>query len=522
MNERLTIQDLIDLLAAKQGISKKDAEVFVKEFFLLIEQALEKDKNVKIKGLGTFKLIDVDSRESVNINTGERFQIKGHTKVSFSPDTSLRDTINKPFAHFETVVLNAGTVLEDTPVEMEGEEEDAVLDDVAAEDMATEEVATEDVAADNPAVDIAVAEHIASADITTADVTTETVATETVSTEDITTECSVNENVISQDATVETAVSIADSPEEDTAKQEGPVEPEVSAESEGGAESDAPAAAVSIESVTPVESEGGAESDAPAQREHAARMEEAHVTDSQDVVLNAVEEEKAASAFNAELKEDNNPAPKEKSVLSYLIAAIVVVLLLCGGILVSLYYPDFLLSQSTEDENNTLLAAEQEVQPEIMYADSVGQKDSVQAAVKEVLPDTVVNKKTRSAEVAMPISKKKQREEVSAEKVNKSTPKTAPSTMSKAAPSTTAKTTLPTTPKATSPTTYSDDVNYKIVGTKTNHTVKAGETLTRISLRYYGTKAMWPYIVKHNKGVIKNPDNVPYGTKIKIPELAKE
>lgn len=453
MNERLTIQDLIDLLAAKQGISKKDAEVFVKEFFLLIEQALEKDKNVKIKGLGTFKLIDVDSRESVNINTGERFQIKGHTKVSFSPDTSLRDTINKPFAHFETVVLNAGTVLEDTPVEMEGEEEDAVLDDVAA---------------DNPAVDIAVAEHIASADITTADVTTETVATETVSTEDITTECSVNENVLSQDATVETAVSIADSPE----------------------------------------------SDAPAQREHAARMEEAHVADSQDVVLNAVEEEKAASAFNAELKEDKNPAPKEKSVLSYLIGAIVVVLLLCGGVLVSLYYPDFLLSQSTEDESNTLLAAEQEVQPEIMYADSVGQKDSVQAAVKEVLPDTVVNKKTRSAEVAMPVSKKKQREEVSAEKVNKSTPKTAPST--------TAKTASPTTPKATSPTTYSDDVNYKIVGTKTNHTVKAGETLTRISLRYYGTKAMWPYIVKHNKGVIKNPDNVPYGTKIKIPELAKE
>ena len=499
MNERLTIQDLIDLLAAKQGISKKDAEVFVKEFFLLIEQALEKDKNVKIKGLGTFKLIDVDSRESVNINTGERFQIKGHTKVSFSPDTSLRDTINKPFAHFETVVLNAGTVLEDTPVEMEGEEEDAVLDDVAADDMATEEVVADDVAADNPAVDIAVAEHIASADITTADVTTETAATETVSTEDITTECSVNENVLSQDATVETAVSIADSPEEDTAKQEGPVESEVSAESEGVAESDA-----------------------PAQREHTARMEEAHVTDSQDVVLNAVEEEKAASAFNAELKEDNNPAPKEKSVLSYLIGAIVVVLLLCGGILVSLYYPDFLLSQSTEDENNTLLAAEQEVQPEIMYADSVGQKDSVQAAVKEVLPDTVVNKKTRSAEVAVPVSKKKQKEEVSAEKVNKSTPKTAPSTMSKAAPSTTAKTTSPTTPKATSPTTYSDDVNYKIVGTKTNHTVKAGETLTRISLRYYGTKAMWPYIVKHNKGVIKNPDNVPYGTKIKIPELAKE
>ena len=124
MNERLTIQDLIDLLAAKHSMTKKDAEAFVKEFFLLIEQALENE----IKGLGTFKLVDVDSRESVNVNTGERFQIKGHTKVSFTPDTNLRDTINKPFAHFETVVLNEGTVLEDTPMEESDEEEGAVSD----------------------------------------------------------------------------------------------------------------------------------------------------------------------------------------------------------------------------------------------------------------------------------------------------------------------------------------------------------------------------------------------------------
>lgn len=89
----------------------------------MIEQALESENTVKIKGLGTFKLIDVDSRESVNVNTGERFQIKGHTKVSFSPDANLRDTINKPFAHFETVVLNENTVLEDTPIEETEEEE---------------------------------------------------------------------------------------------------------------------------------------------------------------------------------------------------------------------------------------------------------------------------------------------------------------------------------------------------------------------------------------------------------------
>ena len=104
----MTKVELIAAVAEKANLTKKDAEVFVKEFFLLIEQALENEKTVKIKGLGTFKLIDVDSRESVNVNTGERFQIKGHTKVSFSPDANLRDTINKPFAHFETVGTGLG------------------------------------------------------------------------------------------------------------------------------------------------------------------------------------------------------------------------------------------------------------------------------------------------------------------------------------------------------------------------------------------------------------------------------
>ena len=67
-----------------------------------------------------------------------------------------------------------------------------------------------------------------------------------------------------------------------------------------------------------------------------------------------------------------------------------------------------------------------------------------------------------------------------------------------------------------------DSVGYTIVGTETTYTIKEGETLTRVALRFYGTKALWPYIVKHNPGVIKNPDNVPYGTTIKIPKLAKK
>ena len=124
MNEKLNIQDLIDTLAERHGMSKKNADSFVKEFFQLIEESLEKDKYVKIRGLGTFKLIDVGSRESVNVNTGERFEIQGHTKVSFTPEPALKDIINRPFSHFETVVLNDATVLEDTLQENDSEDDE--------------------------------------------------------------------------------------------------------------------------------------------------------------------------------------------------------------------------------------------------------------------------------------------------------------------------------------------------------------------------------------------------------------
>lgn len=125
MNEKINMQNLIDSLAEKHKMSREDAEVFVREFFCILEQGLEKDRYVKVKGLGTFKLINVESRESVNVNTGERFQIQGHTKVSFVPDTTLRDVINKPFAHFETVILNEGAVLQDANAEKSEEASDS-------------------------------------------------------------------------------------------------------------------------------------------------------------------------------------------------------------------------------------------------------------------------------------------------------------------------------------------------------------------------------------------------------------
>ena len=129
MNEKLNIQNLILLFAEKYDITPENAEEFVRTFFVLIEEGLEQDKYVKVKGLGTFKLIEVGSRESINVNTGERFEIQGHQKISFTPETALKELINRPFGHFETVVLNENVQFDDMPVEKEGEEENNGWDD---------------------------------------------------------------------------------------------------------------------------------------------------------------------------------------------------------------------------------------------------------------------------------------------------------------------------------------------------------------------------------------------------------
>ncbi len=109
MEKKLLLQEVADLLATKTGISRKAADSFSRLFFDLIVEGLTKDKYVKIKGLGTFKIVSVGERESINIHTGERIQISGHNKITFTQDPFIKDLVNKPFAHFQTVPLNDET-----------------------------------------------------------------------------------------------------------------------------------------------------------------------------------------------------------------------------------------------------------------------------------------------------------------------------------------------------------------------------------------------------------------------------
>lgn len=395
MNEKLNILELIDSLAEKHGMSKKNAESFVREFFQLIEETLENDKYVKVKGLGTFKLIDVERRESVNVNTGERFEIQGHTKVSFTPDPTLKETVNKPFSHFETVVLNESTVLDDTPVVEEEKKPASTEYAVFAEE-------------DN---------------------------------------------------------SVA--PASDMQNPDAPVE-----ESDKGP-------FVEI-----------------AERESVSETDEKESPN---------QEEKTGIEEQKELQEDVEKAKamQEKkeysSTMKYFIGIVVFVVLLCAGAVLFMYYPDWfdgtpsgkeeeettILQDTVESGENRLLPDERNV-PEPMETQADG------ADSQPVVTDTVI----RDTKVLESVQ------------VNGNGRKV-PATGTKPEEAT-----EPVSPLSSSSV-------YEISGLKTTHTVSQGETLTRISLKYYGTKELWSYIVKYNPQ-IKNPDNVPYGTKLKIPELVKK
>lgn len=138
---KFSLNTLGKLLADKSGLSQVEAELFIRKMFDVCNQGLEADKQVKIKWLGTFKVQATKDRESINVNTGERFTIEGRDKLTFTPDNILKEIVNKPFAQFETVVVNDGVDFDEIDEKFgEAQTEDApseVIDFLDEEEAAT-------------------------------------------------------------------------------------------------------------------------------------------------------------------------------------------------------------------------------------------------------------------------------------------------------------------------------------------------------------------------------------------------
>lgn len=454
MNEKLNIQNLIELLAEKHGMNKKDAESFVKEFFQLVEESLETDKYVKIKGLGTFKLINVENRESVNINTGERFEIQGHTKVSFTPEPTLKDLINKPFSHFETVVLNDETVLEDTLVESNSEEEDEKEDENLAGQIAETTIAASEEFVENTELPVDEMKEPIEDDIS--------VEIEEVSTE-------IEEVVVVEEEKVIEEETINAAAEKETIEA---VEETIHVAEEPNFFTTEPVVLT----------------DEPAIEPPVEQLEED-------------EEDKVPTYEIPNVDEPVAPVDKpDSSTMKFFIGIVVLVVVLCVGAVTFMYYPDLFDRSAPPTEKVADGKAKEPVTP-VVLTDTIVRKDTTLVTKADTVAETITPKST----VPESVVESKPATATPEPTVQKENPATASKKDNKKA--------APFEP---------DSVSYKIVGTKATYTIAEGETLTKVALRFYGTKALWPYIVKYNPDVIKNPDHVPYGTVVKIPELVKK
>ena len=495
MNDKITIQELVEFISGNQSTSKKEIEAFAKEFFKLIEDALQTERYVKIKGFGTFKLIEVDSRESINVNTGERFEIQGHNKITFTPDATLKEVVNKPFAHFESVVLNDGVFFEEEPIvdeETPVTEEEPIIEEEAP-------IIEEPIIEEEPSpIPLLQEEEVPSTDVVGSDTEEEepTIEEETAP--------------IIEEPIMEEETPIIEE-EEPTIEEAAPIpliqEGEVPSGGVVGSDTEEETPIIEEEepiieeepSPIPLLQEGGVPSGGVVgsftEEENPITEEETpkptgFIAESITNIESDLETNKRPESMIGNIKNTIvNDFKQDSQGMKYFFGIVIFIILLCIAAIVFLYHPTLLtdmMPKPQEQEATTEEATPEEVIP----ADTL----AIQADTLAVQTDTIV---AQPDTVVAPVVE---------------LPQPTPPPVVEEKPQ----------PAPQPATTYKASGVYTITGTQAEHTVKRGETLRIISEKYFGTRELSTYIIEHNKDIISNPNNVSVGTKIKIPKLEKK
>lgn len=500
MNDKVTLQDLAVELAKRHQLEGADAESFIKMFFTLIEDGLAADKYVKIKGLGAFKLTEVDSRESIDVNTGKRIEIQSYTKVSFTPDAAMKNLINRPFSHFEPVILNEGTTMEAMEAGLQPEEadmEDADESEAAGEDSEVPE-ATEQASAgeeeqseqDEPAEsEKAIIEEEESA------------APVALPTEEpVVPVASVDAGPVT-----ETAESVVSAESEDT-EAEKPAEPIETAESLEQTDTLSPELA---------EPQGTAEIGP----EVVEPMNTPETADEETNTVTADESENAEPSVEKPVEttvsNQVEVSQEQKRPFCYpwcMIAAILLIGVLVGGaacwILMSgrRYIPENIYRKIMAQEEMLEQRSSGE-KPAAGFQQPAADTTLVTAQETDTVNNQVEQQETAIQSASRIENKKKTESETTGIKPV-APEKTSAAEKNKQGGTATTKVE-----------TLADTVEYTITGTKASHTIQPGESMVKLAARFYGNKKLWPYIARYNRENIKNANNVPVGTVVKIPEL---
>lgn len=444
--EKKNISDLVDAIIAVRPDERENAEQFVREFFNLLRTALLRERFVKVRGFGTFKLVDVSPRESINVNTGERIEIGGHYKVTFTPDTSMRDAVNSPFAHLQAFVINEGTNLDDM---MRIDEDDTLAD-----------TPTEVSKAELPASD--------SIEVSESDIDYSKKASDNIV--DFVVEQNIKSVPPSQTASVDARKEEASQNIEDV------VETEASTFESFSASED--------ESAVPA---GGA--DAEPQQQPDIAVEESLSSDKANNSADDNTDISHAEYFAANYDTDEQQSEK-RSWIKYLLLAVVGILLLTIGYIAGynrLFDTMFQSCKLKEKSSVGALKTVRDAKPKAVITSEISAKTSADDSVEKTVAPADAQKITEQKQVKSAEPAKKH-----VESVKKSAPH-------------------PILPV------QSGD-SYMIVGVRGTYTIKRGDGIIRLAKREYGDKSIAKYILRLND--FSDPDNIPVGAVIKLPELA--
>jgi|GEM_PF-54758 len=513
MEKKLSVLNLTEELAEKSGITISQADAFVRAFFDVLVDGLAQDNIVKVKGWGTFKLSAVSDRESVDVNTGERIIIKGYRKVSFLPETALKEHINKPFAQFETTELSDDYSIDDETLEVEGADEAAEVAEVVE-------------AAEMPIQGVE-------------DVPTQGIE---IQPEELVVEIQ-QENGFLATPQQETAQEVQEEkPEPENAVVSEP-EPEMEVHPEPESEAE-PEPEQEIEPVVESETHSEAKEDSVAYNKEDSKAEESPVEQSEEEPSAPMQTdaEEAISAYSgAEVNADELRAAEQKTNVSkntrrphrswHYWLPIVLLLLLSACLYIYITFgkgfekPKLALTTG-EKENikvervdfddkkpNIVVKTDtpKQASPEPVATPTNG-ADTVQATPEEdntvvVKTVEVVPEEAKTVEVKTVKAVPEEAKTVELKQPAELKPVKAKNEENPVAPG----------EKSLKDITMADTTAYVILGTKATHTVQEGETIVQLARKYYNDKRLWPYIVKHNG--MKNPNNVQVGKSIAIPDL---
>ena len=465
MEKKLSVLNLAEELAEKSSITASQAEGFVRAFFDVLADGLAQDDIVKVKGWGTFKLSAVMGRESVDVNTGERIVIKGYRKVTFLPETALKERINKPFAQFETTELNDSYSIEEETARVE----DAGLDTGA---------------------------------LPHADEVNETFSPAAEEKPEVQEETTALEMPAGTESESETPSEYEAAADVETMTEPEPVE-------SAGAKADSGEAA-RPEATTEPETE--------------ITIEPEPVPISEDV---PVREETGAPEPEALKREPDNVKRTRRPRRSWHYW-LPIVLLLLVSVCLYIYItfgkgfekPKY--AHAAGEKENSIKVEHvdfSDKKPNIVIkTDSPKPTPAACSATASIVHDStqISSEEGKTLEVntieAVP-------EEAKTLEVKPAQAEPAEAKSAEAKPAQQKTTVQPARSggKSLKDITMADTTGYVILGTKATHTVQEGETIVQLARKYYNDKRLWPYIVKHNG--LKNPNSVQVGKSIAIPEL---